>query len=116
MPIVTRTGKGSKLTIAEMDGNLEYLASSSFQNGLYTSGSGSITITETSTKLGFGPDAKFEVTETQVVVGAELSCDSPVVFATDQIVFSNLPQADPVNAGQLWIDSGSGYVLKVSQG
>ena len=36
MPLITRTGKGSKLTIAEMDGNLEYLASSSFQDGVYS--------------------------------------------------------------------------------
>jgi trimeric autotransporter adhesin len=36
MPIVTRTGKGSKLTIQEMDGNLEYLVTN-------LSGSSSIT-------------------------------------------------------------------------
>lgn len=36
MPIITREGKGSKLTIAEMDGNLEYLQ---------TTMSGSITLT-----------------------------------------------------------------------
>ena len=36
MPLITREGKGSKLTIAEMDGNLEYLASSSFQDGVYS--------------------------------------------------------------------------------
>jgi hypothetical protein len=36
MSIVTRTGKGSKLTIAEMDANLTTLQSSSFQNGVYS--------------------------------------------------------------------------------
>lgn len=36
MPLVTRSGKGSKLTIAEMDGNLEYLESNGFVNGAYT--------------------------------------------------------------------------------
>jgi len=36
MPLITRTAKGSKLTIAEMDGNLEFLASSSFQDGVYS--------------------------------------------------------------------------------
>jgi hypothetical protein len=45
MPLITREGKGSKLTIAEMDGNLEYLASSSFQDGTYaqTSEGGALT-------------------------------------------------------------------------
>jgi hypothetical protein len=42
MPIITREGKGSKLTVIEMDGNLEYLASSSFQNGAYTQTNGAI--------------------------------------------------------------------------
>ena len=44
MSLITRTGKGSKLTIEEMDGNLEYLASSSFQEGVYSQiiGSGAI--------------------------------------------------------------------------
>jgi hypothetical protein len=36
MPLITRTAKGSKLTISEMDGNLEFLASSSFQDGVYS--------------------------------------------------------------------------------
>ena len=36
MSLITRTAKGSKLTIAEMDGNLTYLASSSFQDGVYS--------------------------------------------------------------------------------
>jgi hypothetical protein len=36
MSLITRTAKGSKLTIAEMDGNLEFLASSSFQDGVYS--------------------------------------------------------------------------------
>jgi hypothetical protein len=36
MPIVTRTGKGSKLTIAELDGNFIHLQSSSFQDGTYS--------------------------------------------------------------------------------
>ena len=40
MPIITREGKGSKLNVQEMDGNLEYLASSSFQNGVYSQSSG----------------------------------------------------------------------------
>ena len=36
MAIVTRTGKGSKLTIAELDGNFTQLQSSSFQDGTYS--------------------------------------------------------------------------------
>jgi hypothetical protein len=36
MPLITRTEKGTKLTIQEMDGNLTYLASSSFQDGVYS--------------------------------------------------------------------------------
>lgn len=43
MAIVTRTGKGSKLTIAEMDGNLNTLASASLVDGVYTITSGSRT-------------------------------------------------------------------------
>ena len=45
MAIVTRTAKGSKLTIAEMDGNLTTLQSSSFQDGVYSQsviGSGAV--------------------------------------------------------------------------
>ena len=36
MAIVTRTAKGSKLTIAEMDGNLTYLESNGFVDGVYS--------------------------------------------------------------------------------
>ena len=36
MPLITRQEKGSKLTIQEMDGNLEYLESNGFINGRYT--------------------------------------------------------------------------------
>jgi hypothetical protein len=36
MPLITREGKGSKLTIAEMDGNLEYLQSNGFVDGVYS--------------------------------------------------------------------------------
>jgi len=43
MPIVTRTGKGSKLTIAEMDDNLTTLDNQSFKDGVYTITSGSRT-------------------------------------------------------------------------
>jgi hypothetical protein len=35
MPLITRQEKGSKLTIQEMDGNLEYLESNGFINGRY---------------------------------------------------------------------------------
>jgi hypothetical protein len=35
MPLITRQEKGSKLTIQEMDGNLEYLESNGFINGEY---------------------------------------------------------------------------------
>jgi hypothetical protein len=36
MPLITRQQKGSKLTIAEMDGNLEYLQANGFVNGQYS--------------------------------------------------------------------------------
>lgn len=36
MSLVTRTGKGSRLTIAEMDGNLTYLQSNGFVDGEYS--------------------------------------------------------------------------------
>jgi hypothetical protein len=54
MPLITRTAKGSKLTIAEMDGNLTYLASSSFQDGVYSQtveGTGAVI------RIGGGPAA-----------------------------------------------------------
>lgn len=35
------------------------------------------------------------------------------LFATGEVVFSNLPTSDPVNAGQLWNDGGT---LKISAG
>ena len=36
MALITRSDKGSKLTIAEMDGNLEYLQANGFVDGEYT--------------------------------------------------------------------------------
>jgi hypothetical protein len=36
MSLITRTAKGSKLTIAEMDGNLTYLESNGFVDGVYS--------------------------------------------------------------------------------
>jgi hypothetical protein len=45
MSLITRTAKGSKLTIAEMDGNLEYLQANGFVDGTYsqlTEGTGAI--------------------------------------------------------------------------
>jgi hypothetical protein len=36
MSLITRTAKGSKLTIAEMDGNLTYLQSNGFVDGVYS--------------------------------------------------------------------------------
>ena len=36
MPLITRTEKGSKLTIQEMDGNLTYLESNGFVDGVYS--------------------------------------------------------------------------------
>ena len=44
MSLITRTGKGSKLTIEEMDGNLTYLESNGFVEGVYSqmAGSGAI--------------------------------------------------------------------------
>lgn len=44
MSLITRTAKGSKLTIQEMDGNLTYLESNGFVDGKYSqiSGSGNI--------------------------------------------------------------------------
>ena len=115
MALVTRTEKGSKLTIEEMDGNLTYLQSSSFNDGVYTKGDGQIAISRTEVSIG-KRDARLEVSDSQIVMYAELSSDYPALFASDTIVFPNLPTVDPINAGQLWVDTGSGYVLKVSQG
>ena len=35
---------------------------------------------------------------------------------TQKVIMSNLPTSDPSNAGQLWIDTSAGRVLKVSAG
>jgi len=86
MPLITRQEKGSKLTIAEMDGNLEYLQSNGFVDGEYAriepslgiiegdiddtitydpkpfsnAGTGSYTVTPT-TLTGEGAGAEFEL-------------------------------------------------------
>jgi hypothetical protein len=104
MSLITRTEKGSKLTIAEMDGNLEYLQSNGFVDGAYTriepslgiiegvigdtitydpfgsATTGSYTVTPT-TLTGEGTDAEFdlEVVETNVRGEYRFNQDSVVI-------------------------------------
>ena len=46
--------------------------------------------------------------------------DSPITLTdletTQTVIFNNLPNNDPLNAGQLWRDSSMGSVLRVSTG
>ena len=234
MPLVTRTGKGSKLTIAEMDGNLTYLQSASFGDsgsysqtfigtgavlnltnmssdpsplvdgavGIYTVsptggvGSGlqlSLRVIEDRGSnifdfanstiidggLGYVDNDEVEIssddvggtlnepiilylgeestsitkTSTITVTTGSITFNSTALYITGSVsaqgeiaagtlssqnifgsatletinvnntqggstavTFENLPTSDPQVAGQLWVDAGNSYVLKVSQG
>jgi hypothetical protein len=102
MPLITRAEKGSKLTIAEMDGNLTYLQSNGFVDGTYTridpslgiiegvigdtitydpfgsATTGSYTITPT-TLTGEGTDAEFELVVVSDGRSLRFSKDSVVI-------------------------------------
>ena len=48
--------------------------------------------------------------------GTSLTTTGTVTINGTTVVLSDLPTADPTNAGQLWVDAAASYVLKVSQG
>lgn len=93
MALVTRTGKGSKLTIAEMDGNLTTLDNQSFKDGVYTITSGSRT--DSITALASGSIEVKSLLAGDGSVTAELLTFSPRSFETDTIVVGTYTGVQP---------------------
>jgi len=105
MAIVTRTGKGSKLTIDEMDGNINTLASASLVDGVYTITSGSRT--DSITALASG---SVEIKSFLAGDGSVTSFDlyfSPTTFETDTIVVGTYTGIQPTGG------SGTGLTVTV---
>ena len=86
MAIITRTAKGSKLTIAEMDGNLTTLQSSSFQDGVYqlVSENNGTTSTIAVNEFGSISMTNYKASTGEIIVESPLF--SPTTFETDVIV------------------------------
>lgn len=111
MAIVTRTDKGSKLTIAEMDGNLTTLNSQSFQNGVYeeiiTIGGGVYT-----SRISIDSETNDISLENSVEsnggIASKLSF-SPTTFETDTIVVGTYENITPTAEGS----SGTGLVVTI---
>jgi len=106
MPIVTRTGKGSKLTIAEMDGNFTQLQSSSFQDGTYSQtldGTGAIIqlagIRQPSVASGSAGTYVVSPTTSGTGVGASLQL---------VIIGTRLPLTLSLSSSSI-LDGGTGY-------
>jgi hypothetical protein len=93
MAIVTRTAKGSKLTIAEMDGNINTLASASLVDGVYTITSGSRTDTITALASGSIEIKSFSAGDGSVT--AESLSFLPKTFETDTIVVGTYTGIQP---------------------
>lgn len=93
MAIVTRTGKGSKLTIAEMDGNINTLASASLVDGVYTITSGSRTDSITALASGSIEVKSFSAGDGSVT--AETLSFLPKTFETDTIVVGTYTGIQP---------------------
>ena len=108
MAIVTRTGKGSKLTIAEMDGNINTLASASLVDGVYTITSGSRT--DSITALASGSiEVKSIIPSTGEVITEQLaSLASPTTFETDTILVGVYEDVQPTGG------SGTGLTVNVT--
>lgn len=93
MAIVTRTGKGSKLTIAEMDGNINTLASASLVDGVYTITSGSRTDSITALASGSIEVKSFSAGDGSVT--AETLAFAPKTFEEDTIVVGTYTGIQP---------------------
>ena len=104
MAIVTRTGKGSKLTIAEMDGNLNTLASASLVDGVYTITSGSRTDSITALASGSIEIKSFSAGDGSVT--AETLTFSPTEF-DDTIVEGTYTGVQPTGG------NGTGLTVTV---
>lgn len=110
MPIVTRTGKGSKLTIAEMDGNLTTLNNQSFQNGVYTVLKTTATAAQTSS-ISIDSSTNniilSHIIANNGAITSELLDFSPATFETDTIVIGTYENVTPSGG------SGTGLVVTV---
>ena len=105
MSLITRTGKGSKLTIEEMDGNINTLASASLVDGVYTITSGSRT--DSITALASGSiEIKSIIPTTGEVIVETLEFD-PLTFK-DAIVPGKYVEVQPTGG------SGTGLVVTVT--
>ncbi len=105
MSLTTRTAKGSKLTIAEMDGNLTTLDNQSFKDGVYSITSGSRT--DSITALASGSiEIKSIIPSTGEVIASELVF-LPTEFETDTIVDGTYTDITPTGG------SGTGLVVTV---
>lgn len=105
MAITTRTAKGSKLSIAEMDGNLTTLNNQSFKDGVYSITSGSRT--DSITALASGSiEIKSIIPSTGEVIAETLEFE-PTVFVTDTIVAGTYTGIEPTGG------FGTGLVVTV---
>ena len=106
MAITTRTAKGSKLSIAEMDGNLTTLNNQSFKDGVYSITSGSRT--DSITALASGSiEIKSIIPSTGAVIAETLEF-SPKEFETDTIVAGTYVGVQPTGG-----DGGTGLTVTV---
>ncbi len=105
MSLITRTAKGSKLTIAEMDGNINTLASASLVDGVYTITSGSRTDSITALASGSIEIKSFSASDGSVT--AESLEFLPTSFETDVIVGATYTGIQPTGG------SGTGLVVTV---
>jgi hypothetical protein len=107
MSLITRTAKGSKLTIEEMDGNLTTLDNQSFKDGVYTITSGSRT--DSITALASGSiEVKSIIPSTGEVITEQLvSLASPTTFE-DTILVEVYEDVQPTGG------SGTGLTVNVT--
>lgn len=105
MSLITRTGKGSKLTIEEMDGNINTLASASLVDGVYTITSGSRTDSITALASGSIEVKSFSAGDGSVT--AESLTFDPTTFETDTIVVGTYTGIQPTGG------SGTGLTVDV---
>lgn len=105
MAITTRTAKGSKLTIAEMDGNLTTLNNQSFKDGVYSITSGSRT--DSITALASGSIEIKSIIPSTGEVTADALEFAPAGFETDTIVAGTYTDIQPTGG------SGTGLVVTV---
>jgi hypothetical protein len=105
MSLITRTAKGSKLTIAEMDGNLTTLNNQSFKDGVYSITSESRT--DSITALASGSiEIKSIIPSTGEVIVEALEF-LPTSFETDTIVAGTYVGVQPTGG------SGTGLTVDV---